>query len=121
MTDRQTTRPEQQKAKVKAATEKDASLLELQAAELEQRSLRFASPERLPTDLPPPSPNLVEGAARFQTSTTSSSRRSRPSAARFTRPRWTPTSEAAHASASSSPAGWVVVSPMMAMPAVRAA
>jgi hypothetical protein len=37
MTDRQTTRPEQQKAKVKAATEKDASLLELQAEELEQR------------------------------------------------------------------------------------
>jgi len=36
MTDRQTTRPEQ-KAKVKAATEKDVSLLELQAEELEQR------------------------------------------------------------------------------------
>jgi len=37
MTDRQTTRPEEQKAKVKAAPEKDATPAELQAEELEDR------------------------------------------------------------------------------------
>lgn len=44
MTDRQTSRPEEQKAKVKAATEKDAHLVELQAEELEHRiaPVRFA-------------------------------------------------------------------------------
>lgn len=37
MTDRQTIRPDEQKAKVKAAPEKDANLVGLQAEELEQR------------------------------------------------------------------------------------
>jgi len=57
MTDRQNARPsltEEQKAKVKATTEKDANLVELQAEELEQRidatmwSPRYARIRRVP-------------------------------------------------------------------------